>query len=81
MNFIEAAKEEKKVEKTVKKTKEAPKGKKGATKPTANIDILHNRGEDFYVPLDKIDESVFTDEAAPNFTYLPNRETMHMMIK
>ena len=44
-------------------------------------EVLFNKGSDFYVPLDKIDESIFTSNDNPKFTFLPNRETMHMMIK
>ena len=44
-------------------------------------EVLFNKGTDFYVPLDKIDEGIFVSNETPKFTFLPNRETMHMMIK
>lgn len=55
------------------------KGKAG--KASMLSDVLFNKGTDFYVPLDKIDENIFRIDTPPKFTFLPNRETMHMMIK
>jgi hypothetical protein len=34
-----------------------------------------------YIPLEKIQNLFSNSEKAPVYTYMPNRETMHMLIK
>jgi len=73
-----------KIEKTqrgsIKKKQEQPKPKK-QEKSSIGTENLFNKGNRFYVPLDKTDESVFTSDRVPTYNFKPNRETMHMMIK
>lgn len=69
-----------KPQKTAKKKQELFKGKREA-RGSVISDVLFHKGNDYYCPLDKVDESVFTSDKNPTYTFKPNRETMHMMIK
>ena len=66
--------------KVVKKKQEVFK-KRRQERGSVVSDVLFNRGSDFYVPIEKIEESVLVSEKGPTHTFKPNRETMHMMIK
>lgn len=48
---------------------------KGSNEPIAYKD------DELYIPLEKIDENVVYQDQAPVYTFKPNRETMHMLIK
>jgi len=55
------------------KNKKAPK--------VSSADFPPYKEDNIWIPIPKIDDDMITDDKAPSYTFKPNRQTMHMLIK